>query len=46
MIDCASDSSAPPPRPWITRKITSSGNELAKPHKKDATVKMAIEVTK
>ena len=46
MIVCDSESSAPPPMPWITRKITSSGSEVARPHRNDATVKMAIDVTK
>ena len=36
MIDCAIESSAPPPRPWITRNSTSSGSEVARPHRNDA----------
>ena len=46
MIDCEVDISAPPPMPWITRKITSSGSVREKPHRNDAAVKSRIEPTK
>ena len=46
MIDCDIESSAPPPRPWITRNSTSSGSVLAKPHRNDAAVNSRIEPTK
>ena len=45
-IDCEVESMAPPPAPWMKRKITSSQSPVAWPQKNDAMVNRISEPVK
>ena len=45
-IDCAFARSPPPPRPWMTRAMTSVVSDVAMPHITDDIVKATSEKTK
>ena len=45
-IACEVESMAPPPAPWMKRKITSSQRLVAWPQKNEAMVNRMIEPTK
>src|SRR5215203_3291310 len=45
-VDCAVDSSAPPPMPCTTRQNTSPPSDVAAPQKNEATTKSTMELVR
>src|SRR5271155_5116071 len=46
MMACAIGCNPPPPAPWITRKSSSSGSDGALPQRKEAIVKITMQLMK